>query len=42
MNKLYIVRYGETDWNNKGLLQGTTDIELNKEGIKQVQENRFR
>lgn len=38
MNKLYIVRHGETDWNNKGLLQGTTDIELNKEGIKQVQE----
>ena len=32
------MRHGETDWNNKGLLQGTTDIELNKEGIKQIQE----
>lgn len=38
MNKLYIVRHGQTDWNVKGLLQGTTDIELNKEGIKQVKE----
>ena len=36
--KLYLVRHGETDWNDKGLLQGTTDIELNKEGIKQIQE----
>lgn len=34
-----MVRHGETDWNNKGLLQETTDIELNKEGIKHVDED---
>ena len=38
MIKLYIVRHGQTDWNVKGLLQGTTDIELNEEGIKQAEE----
>ena len=29
---LYIVRHGETDWNIKGLLQGHTDIPLNRAG----------
>ena len=38
MNKIYIVRHGQTDWNVKGLLQGTTDIELNEDGINQVKE----
>ncbi len=38
MNKIYIVRHGKTDWNGKGLLQGTTDIELNEEGINQAKE----
>lgn len=33
---LYIVRHGETDWNAKKLIQGHTDIPLNKEGIKQA------
>lgn len=36
MNKIYIIRHGKTDWNDKGLLQGTTDIELNEEGIKET------
>lgn len=36
MNKIYIVRHGKTDWNKKGLLQGTTDIEINEEGIAQA------
>lgn len=38
MNKLYIVRHGKTDWNVKGLLQGSTDIELNEEGILETKE----
>lgn len=36
--KLYIVRHGQTDYNVKGLLQGLSDINLNKEGINQAQE----
>lgn len=36
MNKLYIVRHGITDWNVLELLQGTTDIEMNEEGIEQT------
>lgn len=36
MEKLYIVRHGKTDWNDKGLLQGKTDIELNEEGNEQA------
>lgn len=38
MIKLYIVRHGKTDWNEKGLVQGTTDIALNAEGIAQTKE----
>jgi broad specificity phosphatase PhoE/flavodoxin len=34
----YIVRHGLTDWNEKGLLQGQSDIPLNKEGEKQAVE----
>lgn len=30
--ELYIVRHGQTDWNLKGLLQGSVDIELNSNG----------
>ena len=37
MNKILIVRHGKTDWNNKGLLQGTTDIDINEEGIKEAE-----
>ncbi len=33
MRKLYIVRHGKTDWNDLGIVQGTTDISLNEEGI---------
>ena len=38
MLKLYIVRHGKTDWNVEGLLQGSADIEINEEGIKQAKE----
>jgi broad specificity phosphatase PhoE len=34
--QIYLVRHGETDWNEKGLLQGQSDIPLNKEGEKQA------
>ncbi len=30
--ELYIIRHGKTYWNAEGLLQGSTDIELNSEG----------
>lgn len=29
---LYIIRHGETDWNNIGRLQGSADIPLNENG----------
>ena len=32
--EIYIVRHGETVWNEKKLLQGRTDIELNENGRK--------
>ena len=36
MIKLFVVRHGKTDWNELGLAQGSKDIELNEEGIKQA------
>lgn len=30
--EIYIIRHGETVWNEKKLLQGSTDIELNENG----------
>jgi broad specificity phosphatase PhoE len=38
MNKLYIVRHGKTDWNNKHFLQGSIDIEMNNDGIEEVKQ----
>lgn len=37
MIKLFIVRHGKTDWNEKGLVQGWTDIPLNESGIKDAE-----
>jgi broad specificity phosphatase PhoE len=34
--QIYLVRHGLTDWNEKGLLQGQSDIPLNKDGEKQA------
>ena len=33
---LYLVRHGETEWNEKGLWQGITDVPLNEKGIEQA------
>lgn len=35
--KVYVVRHGQTDWNAEGRIQGSTDTELNKNGIEQAQ-----
>ena len=37
-NMIYLVRHGETDWNEKKKIQGHTDVALNKNGKKQAKE----
>lgn len=34
--KLFITRHGQTDWNLRGIIQGTTDIPLNDTGRAQA------
>jgi len=36
--KLFLIRHGQTDWNLKGKIQGSCDIELNDTGVKQAEE----
>jgi broad specificity phosphatase PhoE len=38
MTTVYLVRHGETEWNRIGLYQGTTDILLNRTGLRQADE----
>jgi broad specificity phosphatase PhoE len=33
---IYLTRHGETEWNEKKLIQGHTDIPLNTKGKKQA------
>ena len=35
--KIYLVRHGETDWNNEKRLQGWADISLNAKGVKEAE-----
>lgn len=35
---LCVVRHGETDWNNAGILQGWTDVPINDQGRRQAYE----
>ena len=35
---VYVVRHGRTDWNDKGLTQGKSDVPINEKGIKQAME----
>jgi broad specificity phosphatase PhoE len=34
--QIYLIRHGETDWNRRGLYQGTTDVPLNALGRRQA------
>ncbi len=34
----YLVRHGQTDWNNEKRMQGHMDIPMNEEGIRQINE----
>ena len=34
--KFYLIRHGQTEWNVDGKIQGSTDIELNTEGLIQA------
>ncbi len=38
MLRLYIVRHGQTDYNLNGYFQGTSDIPLNENGLRQAEE----
>lgn len=35
--KIYVARHGKTSWNDKFIVCGRTDVELNQEGIKQAE-----
>ncbi|EEH96734.1 MULTISPECIES: histidine phosphatase family protein [Clostridium] len=37
MTKLYLTRHGETEWNEKGIMQGWGDSPLTELGIKQAE-----
>ena len=36
MTRLFIIRHGQTHWNVQGRLQGSSDVELNDQGLEQA------
>ena len=42
ITRVILLRHGETEWNLKGWIQGTTDIELTENGIEQANEAKER
>lgn len=37
VQRIVVFRHGETDWNHQGLVQGTSDLPLNSNGIQQAE-----
>ncbi len=42
MERLYLLRHGETEWNIKKITQGTTDIQLTDKGKEQAKKAAYR
>jgi broad specificity phosphatase PhoE len=41
LKSFYFIRHGETDWNKRGMIMGSKDIELNSNGISQAEQAKY-